>query len=123
MKKIIILFLGLLVFGKVFATDWVKYGTFETEKMGTVDVYFDYDATEPLNIKNESIRYFLFLQDIYDDVEVLSENIEDWWLYSEAIEYNCYSILIEYGNFCFANMYIHDDNTVTVYFYSLENEE
>ena len=123
MKKILIgLILSLLVFGKVFATDWVKYVTYEVENMGTCDVYFDYDSTEPLDIKNESIRYFLFLQDIYEDVDVWLEKTKDWCLYSEAIEHNCYAILIKCGNF-YTNIYIHDDDTVTVYTYLNEDEE
>lgn len=123
MKKIIMgLILGLLIFGKVFAVDWVKYGTYETEEMITCDVYFDYDSTEPSDIKNESIKIFLFLQDIFEDVDVWLENMEDWWLYSEAVEHNCYSIHIKYGNL-YANMYIHDDDTVTVYTYRGTEEE
>lgn len=122
MKKIItMLFLSLLV-SSVFAVDWVKYGTYETEEMKTCDVYFDYDSTEPRDIKNESIKIFLFLQDIFEDVDVWLENVEDWWLYSEAIENNCYSIHIKYGSL-YANMYIHDDDTVTVYAYRGTEEE
>lgn len=116
MKKIItMLFLSLLV-GNVFATNWVKYGIYETEEMGTCVVFFDLDSTEPHDIKNESIRYFLFLQDIYEDVDVWLEKTEDWWLYSEAIEYNCYAIRIESESFN-TNIYIHDDDTVTLYTY------
>ena len=64
MRKIIMgLVLSLLV-SSVFAVDLVKYATYETETMGTIDVYFDYDATEPFDIKNESIKHFLFLQDV-----------------------------------------------------------
>lgn len=123
MKKIItILFLMMMTFG-MFAVDWVKYGTYETERLGTIDVYFDYDAKEPFDIKNESIRYFLFLQDVYEDVDVWLENIEDWWLYSEAIENNCYNIFIKCENLLCVNMYIHSDETVTVYTYHKENEE
>ena len=122
MKKIIMgLVLSLMMAVGMFATDWIKYGTFETEKLGTVDVYFDYDSTEPLDIKNESIRYFLFLQDIYDDVDVWLENMEDWWLYSKAVEHSCYSILIKCEKL-FVSMYIHDDNTVTVYSYRVTEE-
>ena len=119
MKKIItMLFLSLLVFGKVFAVDLVKYATYETERLGTIDVYFDYDATEPFDIKNESIKHFLFLQDIYGDVEVCLENMEDWWpwLCSEAIENNCYNIFMECKYGC-ADTYINKDGTVTVYTY------
>ena len=57
MKKIItMLFLSLLVFSSVFAIDWVRYGIFENEEVGTCVVYFDYDATEPFELENE--RYF-----------------------------------------------------------------
>lgn len=118
MKKIItMLFLSLLV-SSVFAVDWVKYNTYETESMGTIDVYFDYDATEPFDIKNESIKHFLFLQDIFEDVYVCLENMEDWWpwLCSEAIENNCYNIYMESKDGC-ADTYINNDGTVTVYTY------
>ena len=116
MKKIItMLFLSLLV-SSVFAVDLVKYGTYETEEMGTIDVYFDYDSTEPFDINNESIRHFLFLQDVFEDVDVWLENIEDWWLYSEAIENNCYVVRIYCENL-YVDIYIHDDDTVTVYSY------
>lgn len=119
MKKILMgLVLGLLVFGKVFAVDWVKYATYETERLGTIDVYFNHDATEPFDIKNESIKHFLFLQDIYKDVYVCLENMEDWWpwLCSEAIENNCYNIYMESKDGC-ADTYINNDGTVTVYTY------
>ena len=111
------LFLSLLV-SSVFAVDLVKYTTYETENMGTIDVYFDYDATEPFDIKNESIKHFLFLQDVYGDVEVCLENMEDWWtwLCSEAIENNCYNIFMECGYGC-TDAYINKDGTVTVYTY------
>ena len=118
MKKIItMLFLSLLV-SSVFAVDLVKYATYETESMGTVDVYFDYEATEPFDIKNESIEYFLFLQDNYKDVYVCLENMEDWWPWvcSEAIENNCYNIFMECKYGC-TDTYINKDGTVTVYTY------
>ena len=61
MKKIIMgLVLSLMMTFGMFAADWVKYGTLE----GAVDVYFDVDATKPFDIKNESIEYFLFLQEL-----------------------------------------------------------
>ena len=118
MKKIItMLFLSLLV-SSVFAVDWVKYATYETKALGTIDVYFDYDATESFDIKNESIKHFLYLQDVYGDVEVYLENMEDWWpwLCSEAIENNCYNIFMECRYGC-TNAYINKDGTVTVYTY------
>ena len=118
MKKIItMLFLSLLV-SSVFAVGLIKYNTYETESMGTIDVYFNYDATEPFDIKNESIKHFLFLQDVFGDVEVCLENMEDWWpwLCSEAIENNCYNIFMECGYGC-TDTYINKDGTVTVYTY------
>ena len=123
MKKIItMLFLSLMMTFGMFATDWVKYETLENEEVRICDVYFDFDATEPFDINNESIRYFLFLQNIYEDVEVSLENIEDWLICSKAVEHNCYAVLMEYGDYC-VNIYIHDDNTVTVYSYRDEDEE
>ena len=123
MKKIIMgLVLSLMMAANIFATDLVKYNTYETEIMGTIDVYFDYEATEPFDIKNESIRHFLFLQNVFEDVEVWLENIEDWWLYSEAVKHNCYAIRILHIDF-YIDIYIHDDNTVTVYSYRDKEEE
>ena len=119
MKKIItMLFLSLLV-SSVFAVDLVKYATYETESMGTIDVYFDYEATEPFDIKNESIGYFLFLQDNYKDVYVCLENMEDWWpgLCSKAVEHNCYVIIMKCEDGC-ADTHINSDGTVTVYTYT-----
>ena len=119
MKRILsVITLLVLLVSSVFAVDLVKYNTYETERLGTIIVYFDYDATEPFDIKNESIKHFLFLQDIYGDVEVCLENMEDWWpwLCSEAIENNCYNIFMECRNGC-ADTYINKDGTVTVYTY------
>ena len=122
MKKIIMgLVLSLMMTVGMFAADWVKYGTLEGEEK-TVDVYFDVDATKPFDIKNESIEYFLFLQDEYDEVEVWLGESEDWWLYNEAVECNCYAIRLEYKDFYF-KIYIHDDDTVTVYSYRDIEEE
>lgn len=118
MKKIItMLFLSLLV-SSVFAVDLVKYKTYETESVGTIDVYFDYDATEPFDIKNESIEYFLFLQDSYEDVYVCLENMEDWWpsLCNKAVERNCYVFIMKCGA-GYAETRINSDGTVTVYTY------
>ena len=119
MKKTLMgLVLSLMMAANIFAVDLVKYATYETERLGTIDVYFDYDATEPFDIKNESIKHFLFLQDIFEDVYVCLENMEDWWpwLCSEAIENNCYNIYMESKDGC-ADTYINNDGTVTVYTY------
>ena len=125
MKKILsVITLLVLLVSSVFAVDWVKYITLGNEETGTMDVFFDMDATKPLEIKNESIRYFLFLQNIYEkaEVELLKNNEVDedmdwlWLLWNKAVEHNCYSIFIEYGD-ARLNMYIHNDDTATVYYY------
>ena len=122
MKKIItMLFLGLLV-SSVFATDWVKYETLENEEVRICDIYFDFDATEPFDINNESIRYFLFLQGIYEAVEVSLENIEDRLICSKAVEHNCYAVLMEYGD-CAIEEHINKDDTITQYTYWKNKEE
>ena len=78
MKKILsVITLLVLLVSSVFAADWVKYGTYENEEAGIYYVYFDYDATEPFDIKNESIEYFLYLQRGYEKVEVyLYEDVD-----------------------------------------------
>lgn len=119
MKKILMgLVLSLMMAANIFAVDLIKYKTYETESMGTIDVYFDYDATEPFDIKNESIEYFLFLQDSYEDVYVCLENMEDWWplLCNKAVELNCYVFIMECGS-GYAETRINSDGTVTVYTY------
>ena len=117
MKRILsVIALLVLLVSSVFAVDLVKYATYETERLGTIDVYFDYDATKPFDIKDESMEYFLFLQDNYEDVYVCLENMEDWWpgLCSKAVENNCYVIIMECGYGC-ADAHINSDGTVTVY--------
>ena len=122
MKRILsVITLLVLLVSSVFAVDLVKYETYitcENESMETINVYFDYDATEPFDIKNESIKHFLFLQDVYGDVEVCLENMEDWWpgLCSKAVEHNCYDIFMECGYSC-TDAHINSDGTVTVYTY------
>lgn len=122
MKRILMTLVLSLMVSSVFAFDLKKVSTCETEEMGTVDVYFDYDATEPFDIKNESIEHFLLLQEFNEDVDVWLENMEDWWLYSEAVECNCYNIFIESEDLC-ADMYINNNDTVTVYSYRLIKDQ
>ena len=118
MKKIItMLFLGLLMFGKVFALDWVRYGIFETEELGTVVVYFDYDATEPFELENESIEYFLYLQRGYEKVEVyLYEDVDSCWC-NKGIEHNCYATLEMYEDYR-VEYHVNSDGSVTEYVFS-----
>ena len=51
--------------------------------------------------------------------------MEDWWswLCSEAIEHNCYVIIMESEDFSCADTHINSDGTVTVYTYRDEDEE
>lgn len=118
MKKIVMtLVLSLLVFGKVFAVDWVKYGTFENEEVGTYDVFFDYDAKEPFDLKNESIEYFLYLQRGYEKVEVhWYENEDSWWC-NVGAEHNCYATLQVYEDHRVVD-HVNNDGTVTEYVFS-----
>ena len=89
MKKIItMLFLSLLVFSSVFATNWIKYGTYETEEMGTVDIYFDYDATEPFALelselrKSKNMEYSKVLELLDDEKEEVEKGF-DWLVIPE----------------------------------------
>ena len=122
MKKIItMLFLSLLV-SSVFAFDLKKITTCESEEMGTIDVYFDVDETEPYYIKTESIERFLILKELNEEVEVLfikdEEMDEDWrFLRDLAIENNCYYIFMECENWYNVELHINIDNSVTAYCY------
>ena len=122
MKKVItMLFLSLLV-SSVFAFDLKKITTCESEEMGTIDVYFDIDQTEPFYIKTESIEYFLILKEFNEEVEVLfikdEEMNEDWkFVRDAAIESNCYCVFIECEDWYNIEFHINIDGTVTVYCY------
>ena len=122
MKKIITMLVLSLLVSSVFATDWVKIFDCETETMGTIDVFLDFDAREPFYIKTESIEYFLLLQDIYEKVEVyLCEDEDEDWndyrvLWDFAVENNCYAIRME-GEDCNIDFHINIDGTVTIYGY------
>ena len=123
MKKIItMLFLSLLV-SSVFAYDWVKVLTSENKEMETYNLYLDFDAREPYYIKTESIEYFLFLQDLYEEVEVLfvkkeeTNEDEDWQCMLDfAFENDCYAMRMEYEDYC-SDIHINIDGSVTMYIY------
>ena len=119
MKKILMgIILSLMMTFGMFAFDLVKVYDYESE-VGTVNVYFDLDSTKPFDIENESIEYYLFLQEFNKEVEVFLENIEDEDckpLCDLAIECNCYNIFMESEDFCI-DMYINNNDTVTVYLY------
>lgn len=117
MKKILaMLVLSLLVFGKVFAFDWVEYGTYENEEAGIYIVYFDYDATEPFDVKNESIEYYLSLKKEYENVEVKSyDKSENMWC-SKGAEHNCYATLEVYKDYIMED-HVNSDGSVTEYIF------
>ena len=122
MKRILITLVLSLLVSSVFAVDLKKIATIETESMGTIDVYFDYDEKEPFYIKTESIEYFLILKEFNEEVEVLlvkeEEMNEDWKCIRDlAIENNCYSIFIECENWYNIELHINIDNSVTAYCY------
>ena len=123
MKKIIMgLILSLMMAVSMFAIDLKKITTCETEEMGTVDVYFDYDEKEPFYIKTESIEYFLILKEFNEEVEVLlvkeEEMDEDWKFVRDlAVKNNCYSIFMECENWYNVELHINIDGSVTAYCY------
>lgn len=129
MKRILsVITLFLVLVGSVFATNWVKVFTNEDE---TYNLYLDFDVREPFYIKCESIEYFLLLQDLYEEVEVLlvkdeDENEDLKSLLDFAFENNYYAMRMEYEDYC-ADIHISIDGTVIMYIYSgfknLENEE
>ena len=122
MKKIIsVITLLVLLIGSAFATNWVKVFTNE-DKDEAYNLYLDFDAREPFYIKCESIEYFLLLQDLYEEVEVLlikdEEIDEDFrFLLDFAIENNCYCIFMEFENWYNIELHINIDNSVTAYVY------
>lgn len=131
MKKILsVITLLVLLVSSVFATNWVKVFTSEGEgEDEAYNLYFDFDAREPFYIKCESIEYFLNLKDLYEEVEVCLENIEDedWKPFRDfAFENNCYAMRMEYEDYC-VDIHINIDDTVIMYIYSgfknPENEE
>lgn len=122
MKKIITMLVLSLLVSSVFAFDLKKITTCESDEMGTIDVYFDVDETEPYYIKTESIERFLILKEFNEEVEVLfikdEEMDEDWrFLRDLAIENNCYYIFMECENWYNVELHINIDNSVTAYCY------
>lgn len=130
MKRILITLVLSLMVGSVFATDWVKVYT-NKDEAETYDVYLDFDARDPFYIKCESIEYFLLLQDLYEEVEVLlvkdeDENEDLNPLLDFAFENNYYAMRMEYEDYC-VDIHINIDGTFIMYIYSgfknLKNEE
>ena len=127
MKRILsVITLLIFLVSSVFATDWVRYGIFENEEVGTCVVSFDYDATEPFELENESIEYFLYLQRGYEKVEVYwYENVDSWWC-NKGVEHNCYATLEMYEDYR-VEYHVNSDGSVTEYVFSgfknPENEE
>lgn len=115
MKKLITTFtLLVLLVGSVFATDWKKYGTYESAKTGAYEVYFDYDATEPFELEKESVKYLIYLQKNYKKVEVHWYNMtENSWC-ARGAEYNYYSTLEVYKDYIIED-HVNNDGTITEY--------
>ena len=127
MKKILsMITLLVLLVSSVFAIDWVRYGDFKNEKAGAYLVYFDFDATEPFELENESIEYFLYLQREYEKVEVhlfsgeLAQK-ENWWCLT-GTKYNCFSTLEVYEDYAMED-HVNKDGTITQYTYWINEEE
>ena len=128
MKKILsIITLFITLVGSVFATDWVRHGSFKNDKAGAYVVLFDYDATEPFELEKESIEYFLWLQQNYEKVEVhlFSDELakkENWWCLTGA-KHNCYATLEIYEDYVMED-HVNKDGTITQYIcYNKINKE
>lgn len=115
MKRFIIsIVLLITLVGSVFATDWKKYGSYENDKTGSYEVYFDYDATEPFELEKESVKYLIYLQKNYKKVEVHWYNpAEGIWALKGA-EHNYYSTLEVYKDYIIED-HVNNDGTVTEY--------
>lgn len=103
MRKIFaVITLLVLLVSSVFATDWVNRGTFENQNAGVYSVYFDFDATSPMNSKDTE-AYLYYLREHYKKVDVISltkeevENENHWSL--EGVKHNCYKTLEVYTDF------------------------
>ena len=115
MKRIITIILSLFILvGTVFATDWKKYGTYESTKTGAYEVYFDYDATEPFELEKESVQYLIYLQKNYKKVEVHWYNMSENAWCAKGAEYKCYSTLEAYKDYVIED-HVNKDGTVTEY--------
>lgn len=121
MKRILsVITLLVMLVSSVFATNWVKVFTNEDE---AYDLYLDLDAREPFYIKTESIEYFLLLQDLYEEVEVIfvkKEEMEEdegfQYILDFAFENDCYAMRMEYEDYC-SDIHINIDGSVTMYTY------
>lgn len=118
MKKLftIITLLFALV-GSVFAQDFIKYGSFKSEKAGTYDVYFDIDAREPYDIKEEKLLHFLYLQnqDVYSRVSVCwmdPPDEENWWSVVISKKHNVYRTLEIYEEYDIEEFVCNDGSII-----------
>lgn len=103
MRKIFaVITLLVLLVGSVFATDWVKKGTYENKVAGIYSVYYDFDATNPMD-GHDTEKYLAYLKTLYKKVDVVSISKEEveaqnlWCL--GASKHNCYKTLEDYTNY------------------------
>lgn len=100
--------------GSVFATDWVKKGTYENQTAGVYSVYYDFDATSPMDGKSID-DYFEYLQGQYKKVDIAvfsKEEVEklNFWSLS-ASKHNCYKTLEDYTNYVIED-WVYDNGSV-----------
>lgn len=115
MKRFIItITLLIALVGSVFATDWVKKGTYENQKAGVYTVYYDFDATSPMNGKDAD-AYFDYLKNQYKKVDIAvfsKEEVEklNFWSLG-ASKHNCYKTLEDYTNYVIED-WVYDNGSV-----------
>ena len=120
MKKLFVtITLLLALVGSAFATDWKKYETVETD-YGTVEVYFDYDATEPFELEKVDIRYLRNLTNYYY-VSIVWAKYYDDQPYAKGAKHNCYSTFVLYEDAAY-EYHVNKDGTITYYFYEHDGE-
>lgn len=121
-KGLLILLLSLLLASSAFSkeytwgADWKRYGVYESEAAGLYEVYFDQNATEPFDLEKENIKYFLYLQKNYKNVEVHLYNMESSWWCAKGVELECYATR-EVHRKCTYEWHVNNDGTVIEYLY------
>lgn len=128
MKRFIITItlLAALV-GSAFAWNFKEYGKFKNEKYGEYTVLIDLEATEPFDIKKESIKHLLFLQhqEEYSYVYVRwyePSGDETPWCIAISEKHKFYCTLETYEDFDIEER-VCSDGSIIQYYCIKNNEE
>ena len=116
MKKLFVtITLLFALVGSAFAQNFVSYGWFENEKAGAYEILIDIDAREPFDIEKESIKHFLFLQQVYSRVSVCWMNPpdeENWWSIVISKKHNVYRTLEVYEKYDIEEFVCNDGSII-----------